>query len=168
MVGTPSASDGALGFQNTTTFYAGYPYIVYVETAAIHADGVKLQNVEITKTTAQYDQSSGAYFRGTYAPIAAGEWTKNAETDVIYGVTAAGKIAKAGANASMKGFRAYFDLPAGATARLAIYDDATGITTILDAKELSNDGKIYNLNGQRVENARKGLYIVNGKKVVVK
>lgn len=163
-----SYSDGALGFQNTTTFYAGYPYIVYVETAAIHADGVKLQNVEITKTTAQYDQSSGAYFRGTYAPIAAGEWTKNAETDVIYGVTAAGKIAKAGASASMKGFRAYFDLPAGATARLAIYDDATGITTILDAKELSNDGKIYNLNGQRVENARKGLYIVNGKKVVVK
>ena len=163
-----SYSDGALGFQNTTTFYAGYPYIVYVETAAIHADGVKLQNVEITKTTAQYDQSSGAYFRGTYAPIAAGEWTKNAETDVIYGVTAAGKIAKAGASATMKGFRAYFDLPAGATARLAIYDDATGITTILDAKELSNDGKIYNLNGQRVENARKGLYIVNGKKVVVK
>ena len=132
-----SYSDGALGFQNTTTFYAGYPYIVYVETAAIHADGVKLQNVEITKTTAQYDQSSGAYFRGTYAPIAAGEWTKNAETDVIYGVTAAGKIAKAGASASMKGFRAYFDLPAGATARLAIYDDATGITTILDAKELN-------------------------------
>lgn len=163
-----SYSDGALGFQNTTTFYAGYPYIVYVETAAIHADGVKLQNVEITKTTAQYDQSSGAYFRGTYAPIAAGEWTKNAETDVIYGVTAAGKIAKAGASASMKGFRAYFDLPAGATARLAIYDDATGITTILDAKELNNDGKVYNLNGQRVENAHKGLYIVNGKKVVVK
>ena len=163
-----SYSDGALGFQNTTTFYAGYPYIVYVETAAIHADGVKLQNVEITKTTAQYDQSSGAYFRGTYAPIAAGEWTKNAETDVIYGVTAAGKIAKAGASASMKGFRAYFDLPAGATARLAIYDDATGITTILDAKELNNDGKVYNLNGQRVENAHKGLYIVNGKKVIVK
>lgn len=163
-----SYSDGALGFQNTTTFYAGYPYIVYVETAAIHADGVKLQNVEITKTTAQYDQSSGAYFRGTYAPIAAGGWTKNAETDVIYGVTAAGKIAKAGASASMKGFRAYFDLPAGATARLAIYDDATGITTILDAKELNNDGKVYNLNGQRVENAHKGLYIVNGKKVVVK
>ena len=156
-----SYSDGALGFQNTTTFYAGYPYIVYVETAAIHADGVKLQNVEITKTTAQYDQSSGAYFRGTYAPIAAGEWTKNAETDVIYGVTAAGKIAKAGASASMKGFRAYFDLPAGATARLAIYDDATGITSILDAKELNNDGKVYNLNGQRVENAHKGLYIVN-------
>jgi hypothetical protein len=68
----------------------------------------------------------------------------------------------------MKGFRAYFDLPAGATARLAIYDDATGITSILDAKELNNDGNVYNLNGQRVENAHKGLYIVNGKKVVVK
>ena len=163
-----SYSDGALGFQSTTTFYAGYPYIVYVETAAVHAEGVKLQNVYISWPTAQYDQYSDAYFRGTYAPIAAGGWTKNVDTDVIYGVTSAGKIQKAGASATMKGFRAYFDLPAGATARLAIYDEATGITTILDAKELSNDGKVYNLNGQRVENARKGLYIVNGKKIVVK
>ena len=163
-----SYSDGALGFQNTTTFYAGYPYIVYVETAAIHADGVKLQNVNISRTTAQYDLYGGAYFRGTYAPVAAGAWTKASDSDVIYGVTSAGKIAKAGANASLNGFRAYFDLPAGATARLAIYDDATGITTILDAKELNSDGKVYNLNGQRVENARKGLYIVNGKKIVVK
>ena len=27
---------------------------------------------------------------------------------------------------------------------------------------------IYNLNGQRVDKAQKGLYIVNGKKVVIK
>lgn len=32
----------------------------------------------------------------------------------------------------------------------------------------NNNGAIYNLQGQRVEKAQKGLYIVNGKKVVVK
>ncbi len=43
----------------------------------------------------------------------------------------------------------------------------TGISSILtDAK--AGKAVIYNLNGQRVENAQKGLYIINGKKVVVK
>ena len=166
-------NDGSLEFSTVTTLTASYPYIVYVPAAI--TDDIVLTNITIASGdasawyTRKTDSSNNAaYFRGTYAPIAAGGWTKNVDTDVIYGVTSAGKIQKAGASATMKGFRAYFDLPAGATARLAIYDDATGITTILDAKELSNDGKIYNLNGQRVENAHKGLYIVNGKKVIVK
>lgn len=163
-----SFTDGNLGFTNVAELTASYPYIVYVPAAI--TDDIALTNITIASSDASawYRYQSGAYFRGTYAPIAAGGWTKNVDTDVIYGVTSAGKIQKAGASATMKGFRAYFDLPAGATARLAIYDDATGITTILDAKELNNDGKVYNLNGQRVENAHKGLYIVNGKKVVVK
>ena len=43
----------------------------------------------------------------------------------------------------------------------------TGISSILtDTK--AGKAVIYNLNGQRVENAQKGLYIINGKKVVVK
>ena len=166
-------NDGSLEFSTVTTLTASYPYIVYVPAAI--TDDIVLTNITIASGdasawyTRKTDSSNNAaYFRGTYAPIAAGGWTKNVDTDVIYGVTSAGKIQKAGASATMKGFRAYFDLPAGATARLAIYDDATGITSILDAKELNNDGKVYNLNGQRVENAHKGLYIVNGKKVVVK
>ena len=166
-------NDGSLEFSTVTTLTASYPYIVYVPVAI--TDDIVLTNITIASGdasawyTRKTDSSNNAaYFRGTYAPIAAGGWTKNVDTDVIYGVTSAGKIQKAGASATMNGFRAYFDLPAGATARLAIYDEATGITTILDAKELNNDGKVYNLNGQRVENAKKGLYIVNGKKVVVK
>jgi len=46
----------------------------------------------------------------------------------------------------------------------------TGITTgISEVKENAvNDRCIYNINGQRVLQAQKGLFIVNGKKVVVK
>ena len=32
----------------------------------------------------------------------------------------------------------------------------------------ANNGVIYNLNGQKVQNAQKGLYIINGKKYLVK
>ncbi len=41
----------------------------------------------------------------------------------------------------------------------------TGINIVKAAVE---DGAIYNLNGQKVMNAKKGLYIINGKKVVIK
>ncbi|MGX8696790.1 MAG: hypothetical protein ACSW8D_10415, partial [Prevotella sp.] len=47
-----------------------------------------------------------------------------------------------------------------------IYTVPEGITAV-GADEL--DGvKVYNLNGQQVKNPKKGLYIVNGKKTVVK
>jgi hypothetical protein len=50
---------------------------------------------------------------------------------------------------------------------IALDGEATGIVAVgRDASRLSNE--LYNLNGQRVANAQKGLYIVNGKKVVMK
>jgi len=42
----------------------------------------------------------------------------------------------------------------------------TGISTVKSNDRLN--GTIYNLNGQKVNMAQKGLYIVNGKKVIVK
>ena len=42
----------------------------------------------------------------------------------------------------------------------------TGIVTIDNSQK--NEGTIYNLRGQKVQNAQKGLYIINGKKVVLK
>ena len=44
--------------------------------------------------------------------------------------------------------------------------------TLVDAINAVNaeaaNGTIYNLQGQKVEKAQKGLYIINGKKVVMK
>ena len=57
----------------------------------------------------------------------------------------------------------------GAPSLIAIFDG--GQTTGIDAvkgSEFTVDGKYYNLAGQRVAQPTKGLYIVNGKKVVVK
>ena len=44
---------------------------------------------------------------------------------------------------------------------------ATGIVTI-KADELTKDGAVYNVNGVRVLNPTRGLYIKNGKKIMVK
>ena len=45
-------------------------------------------------------------------------------------------------------------------------DETTGISQVEASK--SNVEGFYNLAGQRVANPTKGLYIVNGKKVVIK
>ena len=47
-----------------------------------------------------------------------------------------------------------------------IVTDATSIDGI-KTQETSADGEYFNLNGQRVAHPNKGLYIVNGKKVIV-
>lgn len=44
---------------------------------------------------------------------------------------------------------------------------ASGITEV-SAEKLANDGKYYNLQGMQVSKPQKGIYIQNGKKIVVK
>ncbi len=59
-------------------------------------------------------------------------------------------------------------LPAGVRAlSLRFGGEPTGITTATDGSVLTG-GQIYDLQGRRVLNAEKGLYIVGGKKVLVK
>ena len=73
----------------------------------------------------------------------------------------------------MKGFRAYFDFydvlseVENASARIDFnFDDTTGIKEIHGAN--GNAEGTYDLQGRKVEEPVKGLYIVNGKKVVKK
>lgn len=50
---------------------------------------------------------------------------------------------------------------------LSFEDETTGISTIENG-QVTIDNAIYNLRGQRVAAPQKGLYIVNGKKIIVK
>lgn len=65
-------------------------------------------------------------------------------------------------------FRAYFTgIPEGASAKLNFDDEeTTGITNVNAAE--SNDDTLYNLAGQKVNAAYKGIVIKNGKKYLVK
>lgn len=52
-------------------------------------------------------------------------------------------------------------------ASAAAVSGTVGIDNVNTTKPI-NDGTIYNLNGQKVNNATKGVYIINGNKVVIK
>ena len=84
------------------------------------------------------------------------------------------KLYKAGGSGttSIKPFRAYLHYtgsdPAPAPT-FTIDGNVTGIAQIIaDGQMNLEEGAFYNLNGQRVANPAKGLYIVNGKKVILK
>ena len=65
-------------------------------------------------------------------------------------------------------FKAYLPAPAGASAPMFSFGRGEG-TTSIEGVQLTNDNVvIYDLTGRRVEKMEKGIYIVNGKKVVIK
>ena len=75
-------------------------------------------------------------------------------------------------NGSVGAFRSYFAPTSvmGREAKLFIVfgSEATAIQPALVERRTDGDDACYNLAGQRVTNPTKGLYIVNGKKVIIK
>ena len=91
-------------------------------------------------------------------------------------MTAGNKLAHTGIDRTLKACRAYFQFSEAAVAaseldvELDFGDDINGNTTGISSLTSSpkSEGIVYNLAGQRVTNPTKGLYIVNGKKYMVK
>ena len=70
---------------------------------------------------------------------------------------------------SIPAHRAYLTLgSADGSARLMIWEgETTGVQEMEKCRNVENE-TFYNLNGQRIQQPAKGLYITNGKKVVIK
>ena len=139
------------------TMTAGKPYLVM----PIQDVTEKLfNNIDITAETPTAVNAGDFTFTGIFEP------TLIAKNDLF--VAAGNKLQPSDGTGKLKGFRAYFKTAAGARATSFVVDGGTTTGIIgVDGTVIEN-GKIYNLNGQKVQNAQKGLYIVNGKKVVVK
>ena len=132
----------------------GLPIIFYAENADIMANAKATttgKNYKFVGTTLQKENLSDIY-------------KLNADGDQFVKGTA-----------SIEPFRAYFaPTSSAATAEALSFGFGRGVITnvievkgVTDVKE-TNDNNIYNMNGQRVGQPAKGLYIVNGRKVVIK
>lgn len=138
---------------------AGYPYMLWLENAV---SGLKFtKNISADLTTAE---GTSFDFVGVYAQ------TTNQDGDYI---VQGGEFRKASTSNYVRPFRAYLKLKEGAAPvrSLSFSVSEGGSSTEISAAEISGleiEGA-YNLRGQKVTNLnRKGLYIINGKKVYVK
>ena len=70
------------------------------------------------------------------------------------------------ATPNVPGFRAYLNVPSSSV-KAFFFDKADGISSV-NVEQAQKDATIFNIAGQRVAKAQKGIYIMNGKKVLVK
>ena len=122
----------------------------------------EFKGVKIVAASSAVVEGANYDFVGTYAPIpviATGNY-----------FIGDGYVWGSKGGTSLNAFRAFIQ-PKSAEARIAkFYIDGVETTGIegVAAAVSANNNKIYNLAGQQVKKAQKGLYIQNGKKVVVK
>ena len=156
--------DGTTMYMKDATYILpGRPYLVKPTTTIENPtfSAVAIDNEDVTKMKVGNDTYT---LIGTYSP-------KTISEDNIYGVKANGAIAKGKKGTTIKGLRAYFIINGNSSgAKINFGDDeTTGIENIVTPTAISNQ-KVYNLNGQYVGNdlkaMPKGIYIVNGKKVI--
>ncbi len=157
-----SVVGGVLHFTEQSTTEAYVPY-VFVPTAT--NPFASLTGKAIVATPATYATTIDGYtFQGTMAhqTLESGVYGYDSSTG-DFSVTTSTAV-------TIDAFRAYIkSTTTGAHSLDCIFEEG-GITGISEVKSMTevNNGKYYNLNGQEVENPTKGLYIVNGKKVILK
>ena len=127
------------------------------------------QNYAVSTTTSSEteDMEGNKFVRGTGAAVASndGEGNYNYILNVVNNEI--GFYRAAGNTVASN--RAYIHTTINPTSGAIQFnfDEATGIRSV-DNGQLTMDNEIYNLNGQRVAQPTKGLYILNGKKVIIK
>lgn len=149
-----------------------------ITTTAVNMESVEempAENGLILKGTAGASYSvpvkSDASFSGTNKLQAAVTAT-NINANEAY-ILKNGKFCLVTAASTVPAGKAYLlaeDVPRQAARELVFNfnDDITGIDAIADSQQFQSEGQYYNLAGQRVSKPAKGLYLVNGKKVIIK
>ena len=158
-----NVTSDALTFDYAQTFEANTPYIIQVPGEG-WGDSWNLAGKELTfkglNVTVPVTAFSNETFIGTYASLTtSGLFLDASQNKFLF--NEAGTVAP---------YNAYINAPNNANAMRIVIGDGEDIATgIMDVEtgEVTID-QVYDLQGRRVQNPKKGLYIVNGKTVVIK
>ena len=157
----PDGENSTINFNTKegNTIAANVPVLISDATAVANTE-TKTVNGVILKSGDAKVAGTNFDFVGTYAPIEAIE-----AGDYFIGN---GALYKSAGATSMKAFRAYIHDKTNGQSGVKLYiDDIETAISEINGIE-AEQGVIYNIAGQRVNKAQKGIYIVNGKKVLVK
>ena len=138
---------------------ANTPYFIKLSVAI--TDPIEFSDVTISNTGAGTVVNNGLTLHGNYT----------AAMSMVdkYGV-ASGAIKKGVTGSTLPAFSAYFDGSFAEAREFSIFtdDETTGISSMQAEPAQMFDNQYYNLNGQRISQPAKGLYIKNGKKYIIK
>lgn len=169
-VDVTQSSENTIVFKEATAIEAGKPYLIkWAKTPNEVCDFVNtFEGVTLVATATPVKVNDAITFTGFYNKATADKLGAS-----VAAIGAGNKLFKV-TSGEMKGFRAAFVLnPATPAAGIKVVIDGTttGIEDLV-VDGVKANGRVYNLNGQYVGNSLNGLqpgiYIQNGKKVVVK
>lgn len=163
-----SMNGNVMNFAHSTTIEAGKPYIVKPANTVVNPT---FTGVNIVASAPVKSGENGFFMQGTYG--AKTDLTTDG-TNLFLGEGNKFYKPSGTTTAKMKGMRAFFIVPQG-TNFAALRANIDGATTAIDefatVVEQPTDNRIYNLQGQFVGTSFEGLhgvYVQNGKKVLVK
>ena len=168
-----SVEGTVMNFTPVTKMTANHPYIVQATESfdTKNIAGVTLKTYENKENSVEFENTNHT-FLGSFvgSPSIVVFSKENIATNLFLGKD--GNLYHPTADSKMKGMRAYFDVYdyTGSEAKVNIGGSLSSIGKLMNGEAIT--GKVYNLNGQYVGNTldglAKGLYIINGKKYIVK
>lgn len=163
-----SMNGNVMNFAHSTSIEAGKPYIVKPTNTVVNPT---FTGVNIVESDPEKLGADGFFMQGTYG--AKTDLTTDG-TNLFLGDGNKFYKPSGTTTAKMKGLRAFFIVPQGtnfAALRANIDGTTTAIDELTTVVEQPTDNRIYNLQGQFVGTSFEGLhgvYVQNGKKVLVK
>lgn len=167
-----TAGGTTVTFTEVNSMEAGKPYLINSFAAVLNFNEV-IETVDIDWTTTD-EKKGDATAVGTFEALTLSASDNAYVLPGNISSTGALSFQKAG-NVSVRPFRAYITVPVASGAKInVVFDDATGIhaATTEQLESIFNiysiDGKLVRQNTDSKIGLEKGIYIINGKKVVVK
>lgn len=162
---TPATGEGAV-----TSIEAGKPYIIKWNSGENIVNPI-FTNVSLANNSLKPVETDVVSFMGTYDP----KPLTSANSNILY-LGAGNTLYYPSANMTINSFRAYFELDLTSAQQvkainLNFGDEENGIQEITTDSNLSNSSNTYfSLDGRRLldKPTQKGMYINNGRKVLIK
>ncbi len=162
-----SADGKTMLFKDAASVTPGTPFLLIPEETIANPI---FNDVTLSKNEALTVEDGGYSFVGTYSPVT----LKTDQTEQYLKTNGHLAYPTNPDKAKMKGMRAYFVMPAGSQAKLNFGGDVVTLIEELPEVKTIDELDVYTVTGQYVgkgvnlKTLPRGIYIVNGKKMLIK
>ena len=163
-----SSTEDVIYYETTTSIEAGKPYVVKLPEGSSDIINPTFNNVKVVSTQGEIVGDEGA-IRFVGQPY----WNKGITENYpyVFYITTSGESKRLSQTGNIKGLRAYYLLPSTSEGVKAYFNDIASSVDELPLDGIESAKTIYDLSGRKIEQDQPlmpGIYIVNGKKVLVK
>lgn len=167
-----NSSTGEITFKKVNETAADIPYLFVPTSSTAPFTDLGEKEISVSTSASVAPEGTDISFKGVFST----QTLRSTDTETVYGYKSDGTFVQIGTENGViiEPFRAYISLKKASAAKLkALFDDSTTGVTKISGNKTSNNN-VYSIDGQLVSNKglsiplEKGVYIMAGKKLVIK